>query len=112
MIQCQQAWKVEGECAGGVPGPRTVFSKQVIQQGSEVFRVLPVACGPHLSQQPEEYPARSTASLMAWSLQLLETLFTTLATFHVLPYPAFGVEYQIPVLGVVVFVSVAPCQHS
>jgi hypothetical protein len=90
----------------------TVSSKQLIQQTSEVLRVGPVAWAPHFWKQPDAKPARSTASLMALSLQAFDTRFTTSATFHVTPYPAEVVEYQSPLVAVHTFFAVFADQHS
>eukprot|EP01052_Picozoa_sp_SAG31_P020972 SAG31_NODE_1599_length_7797_cov_10.971291_8_plen_108_part_00 len=94
---------------------RTVFSKQVIQQLSDVFLAGPVAFAPHASKQrdfsptanshdqkvlftdvsskPRASPALSTAAFMESSLQAFETRLMTAATFQLLPYPSLVVEY-------------------
>jgi hypothetical protein len=68
----------------GLPasGPRTVSSKQVIQQTSEVLRVGPVACGPHFWKQPDANAARSTAWLIASSLHDFATRLVTSGWFQ------------------------------
>jgi hypothetical protein len=70
----------DSRCGPSYSGPRTVSSKQVIQQVDEVLRLDPVECGPHFWKHPEAKPAFSTALFIASSAQAFETRLTTSAT--------------------------------